>query len=240
MKALILAAGLGTRLRPLTNKIPKAMVDIGGKPLLYYNIKNLKKHGIKKIWINLHYLPHVIQDYFGDGRKMGVKIRYSYENELLGTAGALRNPLSKIEKEFKETNFLIFYGDHLTNINFKKMIYQHKINKGLMTVALYKHDKPWTKGVVDLDGKGRILQFAEKPQVDKITSNFVNSGFYICEKEIFNFIPEGFSDFGFDIFTKLLKAKKKIMSYIDDFYIKDIGTWASLKQARKDLKTISI
>lgn len=240
MKALILAAGLGTRLKPLTDQIPKAMVEVGGKPLLYYNIKNLKKHGIKKIWINLHYLPHVIQNYFGDGKKIGVKIHYSYEKELLGTSGALRNHSSGIEKEFKNTSFLVFYGDHLTNINFKKMIEQHKTKRALMTVALYQHDKPWTKGVVELDTRGKVLHFIEKPHKDKITSNLVNSGFYICEKEIFKFIPEGFSDFGFDIFPRLLRAKKKIMSYIDDFYIKDIGTFESLKQAREDLRFLNL
>lgn len=240
MKVLILAAGLGTRLKPLTNKIPKVMVKIGGKPLLCYHIQLLKKHGICDIWINLHWFPEKITNYFGDGSKFGVKINYSFEKKLLGTAGALKNPHSGIEKEFKKEKFLIVYGDNFTNLDYSKLRELHKLKKPLMTIGLYKSDVPWTKGVVETDHDGKVLKIVEKPPKNKITTNHVNAGIYLCETEIFDFIPQGFSDFGYDIFPKILAKKRSIYALPPNYYFQDVGSLEWLKKARRDVKKIAL
>src|SRR5258708_3354248 len=144
MKAVILASGLGTRLKPLTDKTPKVMIKIGDKPLLWHHVNLLKTHGIKDIWINLHRYPEVIKKYFKDGIEFGVKINYSQESELLGTSGALRNPNSNIERELKKSRFLVVYGDNLTDFNYSKLIKFHTKKKSLLTIGLYKAKEPWT------------------------------------------------------------------------------------------------
>ena len=122
MKALILSAGPGTRLAPLTLNKPKVMVKINGKPVLWYHIQSLKRIGVSEIWINLHWFPDAIRNYFGDGSKFGVKISYSFEKKLLGTSGSLKNPDSGIGEAFKYGTFMIAYGDVLANFNYKKLL----------------------------------------------------------------------------------------------------------------------
>lgn len=236
MRVLILGAGLGTRLRPLTDKIPKVMVKIGRKPLLYYHLELLKKHGFKDIWINIHWAQDLIKNYFGDGKKFGIKISYSFEEKLLGTAGALKNPKSGIEKEFKRDKFLVIYGDNLTNFDYSKLVKLHLEKKPIMTIGTYKTDAPWNKGLIEIDNQGKVLSFIEKPPKDKVTTNLTNGGIYLCEPAILNYIPSGFSDFGFDIFPKLIKENLSIFTLEPDYYFQDIGTFEALKKARKDLK----
>jgi len=136
MKAIILCAGRGERLRPLTDTIPKPMIPINNKPVLEYIINLLKKNGIKDIAINTSHLPEKIREYFGDGKKFGVKITYSFEPEMLGTSGALNN-----FRHFFNTNepFLVFYGDNITNIDLKKMLEFHKQKNAIATLALRKN-----------------------------------------------------------------------------------------------------
>jgi len=238
MRALILGAGLGTRLSPQINKINKVMVKIGKKPLLYYHLELLKKYGITDIWINLHHLPHSIKAYFGDGTRFGVKLNYSFEEKLLGTAGALKNPLSGIEEEFRKGQFLVVYGDNLTDFDYSELVNQHGKKKSIMTIGLYKSETPWTKGVVETNSQERVLKFVEKPPQAEISSDLVNGGVYLCEPKLLEYIPSGglFSDFGFDIFPKLLEQNFPIYSLQGDYYFQDIGTTAGLKKARKDFK----
>lgn len=236
MRALILSGGLGTRLRPLTNTIPKVMVDIGGKPLLYYHINLLKKYGILDIWINLHYLPDKIIDYFGDGKSFGVNIRYSLEKELLGTAGSLKNPESNIESYFTDTDFLVIYGDNLLNINYSKLIEFHHEKQAFVSIALYTHPEPWTKGVVEIDSNKRIQKFIEKPPKESNPSNLVNSGIYICNPKIMDYITPNFCDFGFDVFPKLLSKGLPLYGFDEPYLISDIGTPEALANARENYK----
>lgn len=236
MKTLILSAGLGIRLKPLTNNIPKVMAPINGKPVLEYHIKHLKNHGIIDLWINLHWYPEVIQNYFGNGKKFGVKISYSYEKKLLGTAGALRNPSSGIEKEFRKETFLIVYGDNLTNFDHTKLINFHRKNDALLTTGLYRAKEPWTMGIVETNKKGKILRAVEKPPKEGIATDQVGAGVIVCKPEVLNYIPSGFSDFGFDIVPKLLKSKGSLWALNTSSYVQDTGTLERLAKAQADFK----
>lgn len=236
MRALILAAGLGTRLKPLTNQLPKVMVNIAGKPLLLYHLQSLKKSGCKNIWINLHHFPDSIKSYFGDGTKFGVKITYSFEEKLLGTAGALKNPKSRIEKEFRKGRFLVVYGDNLIDFDYSKLIKFHQAKKSFLTLAVYHSDEPWTKGVIKTNQQRRVLDFIEKPAQDAIISHQVNGGIYLCQPEVLDYIPPSFSDFGCDIFPKLIKENLPLYALKPDYYFQDVGTQKGLEKARRDLK----
>jgi len=224
MKALILSAGKGTRLKEITEEIPKVMVDVAGKPCLRYNIELLKKFGIKEIAINTHHFPEKIKEYFGDKNKFGVKIKYSYEPELLGTSGSLNN-----FRDFFNETFVVIYGDVIHETNLGKMIEFHKKEKAFATIALDNRSQVG-RGAVILEGK-KIIDFKEKPQ-QEIPGGLVNSGIYILEPEVLSYIPEGISDFGLDIFPKLLKEKKKLVGFKTGKVL-DIGTPEVLEKARK-------
>lgn len=237
MKALILSAGLGTRLRPLTNNKPKVMVKVGGKPILWYHIQALKKFGINDIWINLHWFPDAIKKYFGDGSKFGVKITYSFEKDLLGTSGALKNNNSGIEKEFRKGTFIVVYGDILENFNFKRLISFHRIRKSIWTDGTHPSAEPWTKGVIETDKTGRIIKLIEKGPKRELTSNQVRAGVTVFEPRVLDYIPNGFSDFGTDIAPKVLKLGLPMYAIDTKSYSKDIGTPERLKTARADFKS---
>ena len=231
MKGMILAGGIGTRLRPLTNKLPKPMVPIGGKPLLEYHIELFRKHGITEIAMNLHHLPHKITEYFGTGEKFGVNIRYLYEEELSGTAGAVK----KLQDFFEDT-FVVFYSDNLTNINLAQLVEHHKVFGGKVTIALYEEPNPSSKGIVELDENNRIIKFVEKPKPVEITTNTANAGIYVLEPEVLQYIPENcFYDFGKDLFPKLLSESVPMYGYKMQEYLLDIGTLETYQGAQKDL-----
>lgn len=236
MNALILSAGLGTRLRPLTDKLPKVMLNIGSKPLLEHHINHIKNHGITEIWINLYLLPEKITSHFKNGHTLKVKIKYSPESTSLGTAGALKNPHSQIENAFKKDDFLIVYGDNLTNFDYQKLLKFHKEKGAILTMGLYRHHEPWTMGVIETDSDGKILSMKEKPPKEEIKTNLVNAGVYVCSPKILKYIPTGFSDFGSDIIPKLISAGKPIYGLETNAYVQDIGTPERLKKARQDFR----
>lgn len=203
VKAILLAAGKSTRLRPFTNKKPKVMMEIGGKPILEYNLNVVKKAGIKNIYINLHHAPEVITNYFGNGSKFGLNIIYSKEKNILGTAGAIK----KIEKEFKET-FFVVNGDNFTNCNLKKLLEFHKKNKGIITIAIFDRTKNKNSGIAG----GRVVYNKKTFKIKSFREGgnnkipFVNAGIYVLESEILKYIPKNkFYDFGKDLFPLLLK-----------------------------------
>ncbi len=240
MKAFIVAAGLGTRLRPLTDTVPKCMIDIGGKPLLWYHIRQLKYYGITDIWVNTHWLSDQVVSYFGNGAKFGVHIRYSYEKKLLGTAGALKNPRSGICKAFQKSPFLVVYGDNLTNFNYLNFIKFHRQNSAAMTIAVDHSSEPWTKGVIEAKLSGRIINLVEKPPENEIKSDLTNTGIYLCEPQVLNYIPEGFSDFAKDIIPALMAKNLPLYSYImsGDLYLQDTGTPERYQIARGGFPSI--
>lgn len=229
MKAMILAAGEGRRLRPLTLTRPKPMLPIGGRPLLEHNIQLLRFHGIREIAINLHYLPQAITDYFGDGEKWDVTLHYSYEETLLGSAGALK----KIESFFDETS-VVLYGDLFTTVNLAPLIQRHRALGAQVTMAVHEVDNPQEKGVVLLDDQGWVKRFVEKPGPDQIFSNLVNAGVYVLEPDVLSWIPPGAPyDFGHHLFPRLLEHGKRLAGHpIDDLLI-DIGNPASYERAQQ-------
>ncbi|MDE2808007.1 MAG: nucleotidyltransferase family protein, partial [Gemmatimonadota bacterium] len=174
---MILAAGRGTRLRPLTDATPKAMVPFAGKPLLEYVVRLLAQHGFDDLVINLHHLPQVIADYFGDGRAWGVSITYSLEDDLLGTAGAVRQVA-----DFFDGPFLLYYGDNLTNFDLDDLWQTHQREGEIASIGLLWMDDPTTRGIIGLDAHHRIERFVEKPRADQVFDNYwVNAGIYALQ-----------------------------------------------------------
>lgn len=210
VKALLLAAGRGERLRPLTDACPKPMIEIGGKPILQHNVELLVSAGIRDIVINLHYLPGSITSHFGDGRSFGANIEYEFEPELLGTAGTARNVSAKFERE----PFVVVYGDNLSTIDLKKMVEFHHHNRAEATIALFERPDATGSGIVSFSEDGRITRFKEKPLEREIFSNWVNAGYYVLEPSVIDAIPEYYpSDFGRDVFPRMLRDGARLYGY---------------------------
>ncbi|MCL5772061.1 MAG: NDP-sugar synthase [Actinobacteria bacterium] len=230
-KVMVLAAGLGTRLRPLTDLISKPMAPIVNKPVMEHIIELLKEHGFNEIVCNLHWYPEAIKNYFTDGSKWDIKITYSYEPELLGTAGGVK----KVEAFFEGQTFLILSGDALTDINLTEMMEFHKKKGGICTIALTEVDDPSQYGVVIIDNDNKITGFQEKPLMGEAKSHLANSGIYIFEPEIFKYIPYGsFYDFGRDLFPKLLELSIPYFGYKHDRYWNDVGSLEQYQQGNFD------
>lgn len=229
MKAFILAAGAGTRLRPLTYECPKPMIPLLNKPVIEHTINNLKKHNVDSVVMNLHTLPEMITDYFGNGKNFGIDINYSLEETLLGTAGGLKKC-----KKFFDSTFIVMSGDGLSNIDLTSAIAFHKKKKSLATMVLKKIETKFSYGITLTDRANRIVDFVEKPTWGSVFSDTVNTGIYIFEPEIFKYIPDGFFDFGKDLWPKLLKLKKPIYAYLMNGYWTDIGNIEEYKKGVKD------
>lgn len=249
MKAMILAAGEGTRLRPLTLETPKALLPIGEHPLIQHQLSWLKRHGIQEVAINLHHLGDKIKDFVGDGPRWGMKICYSPEETLLGTAGAVK----RMEHFFNDT-FVVVYGDVLTNLDLSAMVNFHHQKNGVATLAVFQAANPLQVGVVEMDAEGRILSFVEKPQsldleprtlnVERRISNIkapvlASGGVYVFEKQVLDHIPaQGFSDFAYDIFPRVIALGLPLYGYLPsskDYFIIDIGTWDKYRKANEDM-----
>jgi mannose-1-phosphate guanylyltransferase / phosphomannomutase len=231
MKAFVMAAGVGTRLRPLTYDIPKPMISIVNKPVLEHTLELLIKYGIKEVVVNLHHQGEMIKNYFGSGSKWGIRIQYSQEKKLMGTAGGVK----KAERFFDET-FLVMSGDGLTDINLSRAIDSHRRKKSLATMILKQVDARFEYGVVMLDKTGKISKFLEKPTWSSIFSNTVNTGIYIFEPAVFKYIPKNkFYDFGHNLWPLLLNKKLKIYGYQADEYWCDIGNLSEYRRAQSDI-----
>jgi len=233
-QAVILSAGLGIRLRPLTNNIPKPMLPLLNKPMLQWNIEQFKKHGINEFFINLHYLPEVIKNYFGNGSKWGVKITYSFEPKILGTAGALK----QFEDKLSETFFLI-YGDILSLVDYTKMAeaWNKKPNAlGMQRVA--KTEKYADADVVELNNDGSFLKIHLKPHNRKYLNAYRMRGIFIFKKEILSYIPENtIYQIAQQLLPDIIKRGKKFYAYECDDYSKGIDTIEKYKEVEKYLRT---
>lgn len=235
MRAIILCAGLGTRVKPLTDSTPKALVNVGGKPILWYILQLLKKHHIESVGINLFHLHQKIRDYLEENANFGLKIVTKLEKELLGTAGGVKNFEDFIGDD---DDFMVIHGDTLTNANLERIIDFHREAGADLTMAVCPWSNPWEKGIVGQQVGGRIVVYEEKPPKDKIFSSIGNAGIYVCQKNILPLIPENeFSDFGRDIFPKMLNIGMRMYGYKVNEYLIDIGDAESLQQANDDLET---
>ena len=197
--AVILAGGKGTRLRPLTDKLPKSLVPLNGKPIVEYNIDLCKRYGIKNIILSVGHMANQIKDYYGDGSNFGVNISYVEEDEPLGTAGCLHLLKNRIHE-----TFILMNGDELKDINLIKMYREHLEHNAKATIALTTVDDPSLYGVALLDGN-KIVRFIEKPKKEDAPSKLINSGLYILEPGVIKIIPDGFSMIETDVFPKYAK-----------------------------------
>ncbi len=230
MKAMIMAAGFGTRLRPLTYSIPKPMVPILNKPVLEHILEKLRDLGVTQVGLNLHAHPHMIKGYFKNGERWGIKINYSEEKSLLGTAGGVKN----FEDFFKET-FIVLSGDGVIDIDINDALKFHKRKKALVTIILKRIDNRLEYGVVLLKRNFMIKRFVEKPFWADVFSNLANTGMYILEPAVFRYIPKNkFFDFGHDLWPILIKKRKRLFGYITDGYWCDIGNLNEYKKAHRD------
>jgi len=232
VKALILAAGEGTRLRPLTLDRPKPMLPIGGAPLLEHLVRLLVRHGVRDIAVNLHYKPDVVTAYLGDGGAWGARIVYSHEERMLGTAGAVRRL-----QPFLDERFLVLYGDVLTDLDLTTLAAFHGERRAELSAALYRVPRPWDCGIVALNRRGRIVRFVEKPPREQVFSDLANAGVYVMEPELIELIPpEQFYDFGHDLFPLMLAAGRRLYGYPigDDDYLLDIGSPEKYAQAQRE------
>lgn len=233
MKAIIVAGGRGERLHSLTDKIPKPMIKVKGKPILEHLLYLLKKNGVREFIFALCYLPKTITSYFGDGSKFGVRIDYTFEgdNEPLGTAGAILPA-----KQYINDTFIVSYADILRELNISEMINYHSKKKSFVTLHVYKRFGPDPKSMILFDKQNRITEFKERPMPGDLTEDFVwaNGAFYILEPGVFKFIPKNKkSDFGKNIFPSLLEEKKLLYAYPYNGYFVDIGNLEKLEKARK-------
>ena len=206
---MVLAAGQGTRLWPLTECIPKCMVILGDKPLLEHTIQWLRQHGVVELIINLHHLPDVVMNHFGDGSRWGVHITYSLEPEPLGTAGGVKNVADSFDSPF-----FVWYGDNLSTCDLHRLYRFHKSRGGAATIALHYREDPTASGIVALDEQGRITRFVEKPKPDQVFSHWVSAGIFVLESQVLEAIPPGgTSDFGRDVFPALLSEGAHLYGY---------------------------
>lgn len=239
-KALILAAGKGTRLKQLTVDRPKPMLEVGGEPLLAYHIRRLCAAGVSEIAINLHHAAAVITDYFGDGAQFGVAITYSYEPELMGTAGA-----AKLLEGFLDQRFFVVYGDVFTNVDlvdlasFHSAQPQHCGVPAALTISLYRVPNPTECGLVELTPEGRVTRFVEKPPADQVFTDLANAGLYVCEPGVLQWVPPAtVFDFGRDVIPALLAQGQGVFGkpIAPTEYVIDIGTLPGYARAQELIK----
>lgn len=231
MKAMIMAAGVGSRLMPLTMNIPKPMVPMANRPLMEDIVKLLKIHGFEQLIANLHYHAKVICGYFDDGSAFGVEMNYSLEEELMGTAGGVKNC-----EWFLDDTFVIVSGDALTDVDLSALLAAHRKNGALATIALKEVEEVEHFGIVVTDENDRINRFQEKPRKNEALSHCANTGIYIFEPEIFKHIPaRQFYDFGKQVFPHLVKIGAPFYGVPVDDYWCDVGNIDTYRQAHEDI-----
>jgi mannose-1-phosphate guanylyltransferase len=242
MRAMILAAGLGTRLRPITYAIPKPMAPVLNRPVMEHTVRLLARHGFGEAIANLHWFPETIEGHFGDGSAFGIELSYSHEDRLLGTAGGVRNAAG-----FLGDSFLVVAGDALTDIDFAAMRRFHESHDGLVTLATKRVANTDEYGVVIAGEDGRIQGFQEKPDPAEALSDLANTCIYMFRSEIFDFFPAPgtskaakpddapeFADWAMDVFPALLENDLPFYSHEIDAYWNDIGNLEELRQSNLD------
>jgi NDP-sugar pyrophosphorylase family protein len=228
MKALLLAAGRGERLRPLTDTTPKCMLSFEGKPLLEHWIDKLRLFGIRELVINVHHLPETIVDHFGSGDRWNMQIQYSREPELLGTSGALR----RVKTQFEDERFLVIYADNQSTCWLADIVEFHDQRGGVATMSVCWIEDPRSCGIVGFDAQGRIKRFFEKPAAEQIFSHYINAGIYVFEPAVLDYIPNGgASDFSRDVFPRMLASGVPLYAFAYDGYVLKFDTFEDWKKS---------
>ncbi|HEY0279622.1 MAG TPA: NDP-sugar synthase [Solirubrobacterales bacterium] len=239
---MVLAAGLGTRLRPITFDMPKPMVPVLNRPVMEHILRLLARHGFEDVVANLYWFPDLIEEHFGDGSGCGVSLSYSREEALLGTSGGVRNAA-----DFLGDDFLVISGDALTDIDLTAMRAFHEGHDGIATLATKRVVDTTQFGVAITDAEGRIGGFQEKPQPSEALSDLANCGIYMFRKEVFDYFPapgtskaaksgdpDGFADWAMDVFPRLLDGDVPFYSHEIDAYWNDVGNLDELRESTYD------
>jgi mannose-1-phosphate guanylyltransferase/phosphomannomutase len=235
MKAMILAAGVGSRLDPLTRNVPKPMVPIINQPVMEHIVHLLVRHGFNEIYCNTHYLGDQIENYFHSGNSLGAQMKFNREDELMGTAGGVKRVAEETDFFSGDETFLVIGGDDLTGVDLSAMLKFHKAKNSLATLALTTVTDPSQFGVVVLEEGGRIARFVEKPKPGTAPSNLVNMGVYLFEPQILDLIPSGkFYDFGKELFPFLLEQKEPFFGYTTNDYWRDVGNLREYRECHDD------
>lgn len=231
MKAVVMAGGAGSRLRPLTIDRPKPMVPIVNKPVILHILELLKRHGITDVVITLHFMAEAVQDYFGDGNAFGMNIEYSIEETPLGTAGSV-----KLAQKYLDDTFIVISGDAITDFDVTSIIEYHRDRKALATLTLYRVPNPLEYGVVIIDEQGRVQQFLEKPSWGEVISDTVNTGIYVLEPSILDYFDSDISfDFSKDLLPILLEKGDPMYGYVAEGYWCDVGDLSEYMRATRDI-----
>jgi mannose-1-phosphate guanylyltransferase/phosphomannomutase len=231
MKAVIMAGGEGTRLRPLTSNAPKPMLPLVNQPMMEHIVRLLKQHGFDDIVVTVAFMANHIRTYFGDGSDLGVRMVYATEETPLGTAGSVRNAMDELDERF-----LVISGDVLTDLDLSAIVRSHEENKALATIGLVRVENPLEFGIVITRPDGAIERFLEKPSWGQVFSDTINSGIFVLEPEIFDYIEAGRAvDFSSEVFPALLEDGKAIFGCVGEGYWEDVGTLEAYLRAHKDI-----
>jgi NDP-sugar pyrophosphorylase family protein len=233
VKALLLAGGQGTRLRPLTDDRPKPMVEIGGEPAIAHALRWLRQQGVTDVAINLHAHPEVLRRFVGDGSRFGLQVSYSFESEILGTAGALQ-PLHDFFRD--EKAFIVLYGDVLTDVDLRPVQRAHAASGADATIVLSRVDDPTRAGIVAFDEDFRITRFVEKPSANEVFSDWANAGIYCCGPAVLRYVSaQGPQDFARDLFPAMLADRRYLLASPTAAMVIDFGSPERLELARTAL-----
>ncbi len=231
MKAVVMAGGEGSRLRPLTIGRPKPLVPIGNRSVMGHILMLLRSHGITDVVVTLQYMPTVIQDYFGAGQSLGMNLTYVVEETPLGTAGSVKNAA-----QYLDETFLVISGDAMTDFDLMAIVQSHRERQAMASLTLYPVANPREYGVIVTDEEGRIVQFLEKPDWGDVISDTVNTGIYVLEPEVLDLIPEGQPyDFASQLFPQMLAQGLSLYGYVAQGYWCDVGNISEYMRANADL-----
>ncbi|HEX8099379.1 MAG TPA: NDP-sugar synthase, partial [Actinomycetota bacterium] len=230
MKAVVMAGGEGTRLRPLTSNQPKPMLPLVGRPMMQHTLRLAHQHGFNEIVATVHFLASVVRNFFGDGSDLDLSLSYATEEEPLGTAGSVKNAAPLLEGD----RVLVLSGDSLTDVDLTELMQFHEKKGAAVTVTLKRVTDPLEFGIVITDEDDKVERFLEKPGWGEVFSDTINTGIYVIEPEVIDLIPDGEVDFARDLFPMLLDKGLPIYGYTTDRYWTDVGNIGAYMRAHRD------
>ena len=232
MKAVVMAGGEGTRLRPMTANLPKPLLPIVNKPIMEHVLALLSRHGFTDTVVTVQFLASLVRNYFGDGEELGMRLSYATEESPLGTAGSVKNA----ERMLRDDTFLVISGDALTDFDLTELVKFHKDKGALVTVCLTRVTDPVEFGITIIDDEQRVQRFLEKPTWGQVFSDTVNTGIYVMEPEVFDYVDPDISvDWSGDVFPRLIAEGKPVYGYVAEGYWEDVGTHESYHRAQADV-----